>query len=96
MNCPRCSTELTNIHSQFLDECADCGGTWYDADELRRAKDAEALRLLARRDTIEFVDFVKPAEWNAWARSVADRLLADKKLPSTLVQTLRRLTPSRS
>ena len=45
MNCPRCSTELTHIHSQFLDECADCGGTWYDADELRRAKDAEDSQL---------------------------------------------------
>lgn len=42
MKCPRCDSALTHIHSQFMDDCPDCGGTWYDDDELRRAKDAEA------------------------------------------------------
>ena len=42
MKCPRCAdVELDHIHSQLLDECPRCGGVWYDADELRRAKDAE-------------------------------------------------------
>jgi TRAP-type C4-dicarboxylate transport system substrate-binding protein len=72
------------------------GEAFTSAARTSRAKDAEALRLLGRRDTIEFVDFVNAAEWNAWARSVADRLVADKKLPASLVQQLRLLTPSRS
>jgi len=42
MNCPRCvDTNLAHIHSILLDECPRCHGVWYDADELRRAKDAE-------------------------------------------------------
>ena len=42
MKCPRCiDVELTHIHSILLDECSQCGGVWYDNDELRRAKDAE-------------------------------------------------------
>jgi uncharacterized protein len=45
MKCPRCDSVLTHIHSQFLDDCPDCGGTWYDHDEMRRSKDAEDVQL---------------------------------------------------
>ena len=42
MKCPRCAeTELTHIHSILLDECEQCHGVWYGADEFRRFKDVE-------------------------------------------------------
>ncbi|NKB88145.1 MAG: hypothetical protein GKS06_07995 [Acidobacteria bacterium] len=42
MNCPECgaSLERRNLASVIVDECVECGGIWFDRDELRRAKDA--------------------------------------------------------
>lgn len=41
MNCPRCKGELQTqlIGTAAVDECQRCKGLWFDADELRRAKD---------------------------------------------------------
>jgi Zn-finger nucleic acid-binding protein len=41
MNCPRCDIELgsTRVADLEIEECAGCGGTWFEEDELRRAKD---------------------------------------------------------
>lgn len=41
MNCPRCETSFGSrtIGDVQVDECSTCGGLWFDADELRRAKD---------------------------------------------------------
>jgi Zn-finger nucleic acid-binding protein len=44
MDCPRChvATEPVSIQSIRLDRCPRCGGTWYDAGELRLLKDRAA------------------------------------------------------
>ncbi len=44
MNCPKCRTALTKRHlgAVEIDECPGCRGIWFDADELRRAKDHSA------------------------------------------------------
>lgn len=44
MICPRChsATEQVDVKSVNLDRCTSCGGTWYDADELRLLKDLES------------------------------------------------------
>jgi uncharacterized protein len=41
MNCPKCTMAMTMRHlgPVQIDECAGCRGVWFDADELRRAKD---------------------------------------------------------
>jgi Zn-finger nucleic acid-binding protein len=41
MSCPKCSTALTarDLVGVKIDECPNCRGIWFDADELRRAKD---------------------------------------------------------
>ncbi len=43
MDCPRCSsaTEPIDVKSVKVDRCISCGGTWYDAGELRLLKDTE-------------------------------------------------------
>ncbi len=43
MNCPRCSgtTEQVDIKSVKVNRCTGCGGTWYEAGELRLLKDRE-------------------------------------------------------
>lgn len=40
--CPNCECDLgpRDIGPVEVDECAKCGGIWFDRDELRRAKDA--------------------------------------------------------
>lgn len=42
MDCPSCSTELKRkmIKDIEVDECPECKGTWFEEDELRKAKDA--------------------------------------------------------
>jgi len=44
MNCPKCDvpTEEVEIKAVKVNRCPDCGGTWYDQDELRRTKDKES------------------------------------------------------
>lgn len=41
MNCPNCGKQLktTSYLSLKIEECNNCGGMWFDRDELRRAKD---------------------------------------------------------
>ncbi len=41
MKCPKCSMEMRNstIEGIEIDDCANCGGIWFDEDELRKAKD---------------------------------------------------------
>jgi Zn-finger nucleic acid-binding protein len=41
MNCPRCDVELgsTRVADLEIEECSGCGGTWFEEDELRAAKD---------------------------------------------------------
>ena len=41
MKCPRCRTALEPIRVDDLDlhTCPQCQGLWFEADELRRAKD---------------------------------------------------------
>ena len=41
MSCPKCTRELTarDLGGVQIDECPGCRGIWFDADELRRAKD---------------------------------------------------------
>jgi Zn-finger nucleic acid-binding protein len=41
MNCPKCNHELAvnRLDTIQIDECPSCGGTWFDRDELRLAKD---------------------------------------------------------
>lgn len=50
MTCPNCASPLSQARREgvLVDECHDCGGTWFDQDELRRAKDSadEDLRWL--------------------------------------------------
>ena len=40
--CPKCECDLTpkDIGPVEVDECGECGGIWFDKDELRQAKDA--------------------------------------------------------
>jgi Zn-finger nucleic acid-binding protein len=40
--CPKCKVELTpkSIGPVEVDECHSCKGIWFDADELRQARDA--------------------------------------------------------
>lgn len=42
MLCPRCKQVLRvrQIGGVEVDQCLECGGTWFDRDELRQAKDA--------------------------------------------------------
>jgi Zn-finger nucleic acid-binding protein len=42
MNCPRCQGRLQarSTGGVEIDECSSCQGIWFDADELRRVKDA--------------------------------------------------------
>ena len=50
MTCPNCGQELRASAREGIsvDECPQCGGTWFDRGELRRAKDSadEDLRWL--------------------------------------------------
>ena len=50
MKCPNCARELaaTPREGIEIDECSECGGTWFQREELRRAKDStdEDLRWL--------------------------------------------------
>jgi Zn-finger nucleic acid-binding protein len=41
MKCPRCATELEKraVGNVEIDECPGCKGSWFDEDELRKAKD---------------------------------------------------------
>lgn len=41
MDCPKCKKPMRvkNTQGIEIDECADCKGTWFDRDELRRVKD---------------------------------------------------------
>jgi Zn-finger nucleic acid-binding protein len=41
MTCPKCTRKLTarDLGGVRIDECPGCRGIWFDADELRRAKD---------------------------------------------------------
>jgi Zn-finger nucleic acid-binding protein len=41
MSCPKCTRALTarELGPVKIDECPGCRGIWFDADELRRAKD---------------------------------------------------------
>lgn len=43
MQCPNCKNELKKISYKDveLDECLNCGGRWFDIDELRTIKDKE-------------------------------------------------------
>ncbi len=42
MKCPNCARDLAvaNRDSIEVDECPECGGTWFQREELRRAKDS--------------------------------------------------------
>src|SRR5213594_4661399 len=44
MDCPKDHGPLdsTSIASMRIDRCAQCGGSWYDLDELRLLKDKES------------------------------------------------------
>ena len=44
MDCPRDHGKLTSteVASLRIDRCAQCGGSWYDLDELRLLKDKES------------------------------------------------------
>jgi len=44
MNCPKCgaATEEVEVKSIKVDRCPECGGTWYEKDELRLLKDKES------------------------------------------------------
>ena len=44
MDCPKCgvATEQVEIKSVKVDRCPECGGSWYDQDELRLLKDEES------------------------------------------------------
>ena len=44
MNCPNCNKPLNRIAFMGvqLDDCPDCGGIWFDADELQQLKHARA------------------------------------------------------
>lgn len=41
MNCPNCShlMDVTHSDSLLLEVCPNCGGTWFDTDELNKMKD---------------------------------------------------------
>ena len=41
MKCPRCNIDLgsKNVRGLEIEECATCGGTWFEEEELRKAKD---------------------------------------------------------
>jgi Zn-finger nucleic acid-binding protein len=41
MKCPRCEAQLgsTEVEGIEIEECASCGGTWFEEEELRKAKD---------------------------------------------------------
>ncbi len=61
-----------------------------EASQSNRAKDAEAMQILQRRD-VAFVDFVDPtdSEWSSWAKSVTDRLISNGKVPASLTNEVR-------
>ena len=45
MNCPKCDgvqTEEVEVKSVKIDRCPECGGAWYDQDELRQLKERES------------------------------------------------------
>ena len=45
MKCPNCKKELSEkikIGDVKIDRCAECGGLWFEKDELRLAKDKKA------------------------------------------------------
>ena len=44
MKCPKCATTISRVEIKSIkvDRCDKCGGTWYDADELRLLKDKES------------------------------------------------------
>lgn len=41
MNCPKCNQQLkqTKINSAEVNRCDDCGGIWFDKDELKLVRD---------------------------------------------------------
>jgi len=53
MNCPKCgaTTEEIVVKSVKVDRCPECGGTWYDRDELEALKDLESRGDLRWLDT---------------------------------------------
>ena len=42
MNCPVCSVALERklVQEVEIEECRECGGVWFEEDELRKAKDS--------------------------------------------------------
>lgn len=59
MYCPACATEtkVVTVHAHYgepilINQCPNCGGTWFDSDELYRINPAEA-------DTFDTVDLEK-------------------------------------
>ncbi|MBU4299384.1 zf-TFIIB domain-containing protein [Patescibacteria group bacterium] len=62
MKCPKCKKELSEkikIGDVEIDRCPNCGGLWFEKDELRLAKDKEAPE--ARWVDIEIKD--KSLNW---------------------------------
>jgi len=67
MNCPTCALSLeTRLAGPIeVDECPQCGGTWFEDDELRRAKDAWDADL-------SWMDFELWKEWDSLVLSHRD------------------------
>ena len=45
MNCPKCdgvATDEVEVQSVKVDRCPECGGTWFEQNELRQVKDRES------------------------------------------------------
>ncbi|MGI2336738.1 MAG: zf-TFIIB domain-containing protein [Dehalogenimonas sp.] len=62
MQCPNEKSDLKPVEIQshygqpiFLDQCAQCGGVWFDETELFRARQSEASRL-EQADTLSFTN----------------------------------------
>lgn len=67
MKCPRCSGEArpVSVQSVTVDRCQTCGGTWYEASELRLLKDK------AHNEDYRWIDF------NLWRER--ERFRADEQ-----------------
>ena len=68
MTCPNCGGALFHATREGIrvDECQHCGGTWFDRDELRQAKDTAD-------DDLRWLDFDVFTDHESFAASPGER-----------------------
>ena len=59
--CPACGYGLVSkkFHDQVVEKCFECGGMWFDADELRRAQEHKDDSIVWPENILGYADKLK-------------------------------------